>query len=254
MVGVRELKFPISIVHVISHKRNFGKNFADDKDATVDICGLMLDLEVTRNRQRIIVAGAHLKSAKDINGEKIRIKQLSWFVPQLEKYQEKVEKELSKSVPIFFGCDLNGPPINTKGFEPFAYTSIVESNTRFRSMVEEHNKKQTNELEKLNLVDYGYEQQWSAGLSSAYRDALGKEPEYTTWKKRVGGTDQHTIDYIFYQKHKNVFVSKYLNIPSEKEVNHETLIPGWEYPSDHFSILVEFGFDSLANRKNTQTK
>jgi len=61
-------------------------------------------------------------------------------------------------------------------------------------------------------------------------------------KKRVGSQDKHTVDYIFYQKSKDVRVAGYLNIPTEKEVNQETLLPGWEYPSDHFSLMASFEF------------
>ncbi|ETO30615.1 hypothetical protein RFI_06508, partial [Reticulomyxa filosa] len=123
---------------------------------------------------------------------------------------------------------------NTKGFDPLAYMSIVESKRIFEKMIDDHNKKQKNETELLNLTQLRYQPQWGMELNSAYRDALGDEPEFTTWKKRAGGVDKHTIDYIFYQKHKNVYLSKILSIPTEKEIT--------------FPLWLNLNLDSNSNR------
>jgi len=103
-----------------------------------------------------------------------------------------------------------------------------------------HNKTAKKEEDMLNTKDYNYTEKWGVNLSSAYHDVLKAEPAYTTWKKRADGVDKHTIDYILYQPSKDVRVSAYLEIPNEKTVNQETLLPGWEYPSDHFSIMATF--------------
>jgi len=142
---------------------------------------------------------------------------------------------------LFIGCDLNGPPIRSKEFEPFAYGSII-SYAQFHELVELHNKSAEKPEDKLDEKDFGYTDKWGVDLSSAYADALKEEPAYTTWKKRPGGTDKHTVDYIFYQQGKGVNLTSYLEIPDESVVNQDTLLPGWEYPSDHFSIFATFEF------------
>jgi len=95
--------------------------------------------------------------------------------------------------------------------------------------------------EKLDLDLPGYQENYDELLfTSAYKALNGEEPTYTTWKKRKGGEDKHTIDYIFYQRNKGVEVISVLEIPGEKTINPQTLLPGWEYPSDHLAIMAEF--------------
>jgi len=208
-------------------------------DKPIEISALVVHLQLKSSKKEVLVATIHLKSAKDIEGEKIRLKQLARFLPELKKYQESKERP-NFEVPIFIGCDLNGPPIKSKDFDPFAYTSIALPD-KFNELLTAHNKS-SEKAAQINDKELGYTKGWGVNLSSAYRDVLGAEPNYTTWKKRGDGIDQHTIDYIFYQKDKHVRVSKLLSIPTEKEVNQSTFLPGWEYPSDHFSIMAGFEF------------
>jgi len=79
-------------------------------------------------------------------------------------------------------------------------------------------------------------------FASAYKVLTGEEPDYTTWKKRKGGEDKHTLDYLFFQKLKGVEVTSLLEIPTEQTINQECLLPGWEYPSDHLAIMAMFEF------------
>ena len=114
-------------------------------------------------------------------------------------------KDLIKNddgLPMVLCCDLNANPIKNKhGYGPRTYISMTTgSNT-------------------LNL-------------SSAYNKGNGGEPEFTTYKKRKNGEDKHTIDYIFL-KGDGWRVSKLLSIPSDG------MIPNWNYPSDHFSIMAQ---------------
>ena len=124
-----------------------------------------------------------------------------------EKLREKQINLLLKNLiknddnlPIILCCDLNAnPKLNKKGYQPLCYNSLTNS-------------------------DLGYE--------SVYELANGKEPDFTTFKLREKGQDKHTIDYIFINGGKwNVI--KTLNIPNEG------LIPNWNYPSDHFSLMAQ---------------
>jgi len=74
-------------------------------------------------------------------------------------------------------------------------------------------------------------------LSSAYADALGEEPECTTWKRRPKSEIKRTIDYIFHTK--ELKTTQILKIP-EREDMSEALTPSFEYGSDHFALGASF--------------
>lgn len=75
-------------------------------------------------------------------------------------------------------------------------------------------------------------------LDSAY-SVTGSEPPFTSWKIRAGeGEVMHTIDYMFYTKHK-LTVSSLLNMPIERDIG-ENRVPSMSYPSDHFSLVSDF--------------
>lgn len=82
-------------------------------------------------------------------------------------------------------------------------------------------------------------------LDSAYK-VSGSEPPYTTWKIRLGeGEVMHTIDYIFYTKHK-LTVTSILNMPLERDIG-ENRVPSMSYPSDHFSLISDFYFNKTSS-------
>jgi len=139
----------------------------------------------------------HLKSTKAREGEELRERQIRLLFSELIKNEQ--------NLPIILCADLNANPIqNRKGYDPLCYNALTNSELGFRS---------------------------------CYQIALGKEPEYTSWKLRVDGTDKHVLDYIFINNNKWEVVG-YLQIPeAPKEV--KSLIPSWNYPSDHFSLMVE---------------
>lgn len=91
-----------------------------------------------------------------------------------------------------------------------------------------------------------YERCRLLGLKSGMQELMGKEPEFTTCKKRGDHMVRHTIDYIFYDPGSvagvlsNVRPVKYLAIP-------ETLgcLPSWTYPSDHVMLCVVFACDYM---------
>ncbi|ETO18341.1 nocturnin, partial [Reticulomyxa filosa] len=208
----------------------------------VDVPAVMLHLQWTQAKTSglsdCIVVSTHLKSAKDMKGEQTRLEQIHYLAKEILTYQKKVEKENRKNIPTFIGCDLNAPPKDTKGFPPLTYASIVDD-TLFKALLKENKEKQSEHKININIDLY---QEVYDGLrfASAYKSLNGQEPNYTTWKKRKGGEDKHTIDYLFFQKSKGVEVSSLLEIPNEHVVNRESLLPGWEYPSDHFSIMAVF--------------
>jgi len=75
------------------------------------------------------------------------------------------------------------------------------------------------------------------GLRSAYLDALGREPDWTTWKIRAAeGEVRRTIDYIWYR---GLELKGVLSIPPDAQVESVRL-PSWQYPSDHLSLMATF--------------
>lgn len=82
-------------------------------------------------------------------------------------------------------------------------------------------------------------------LDSAYKIS-GSEPQFTSWKIRGGeGEVMHTIDYMFYTKHK-LSVSSILNMPLEKDIG-DNRVPSMSYPSDHFSLVSDFYFNKMSS-------
>merc|ERR1719245_1559649 len=74
------------------------------------------------------------------------------------------------------------------------------------------------------------------GMKSTYHQALGREPVYTTWKRRGDMEYKHTIDYILIS---GAFrVVRVLAPPDESDVEPERF-PSWKYPSDHVALVAE---------------
>ena len=82
------------------------------------------------------------------------------------------------------------------------------------------------------------------GLESAYRSAIqddaeeAQEPPYTTWKVRGEGECCHTIDYVFYSR-QHLAVDQVLPFPTGEQIGPDR-VPSFQYPSDHFSLVVDF--------------
>lgn len=78
-------------------------------------------------------------------------------------------------------------------------------------------------------------------LDSAYRHAPGsdgQEPAYTTWKVRGEGECCHTIDYVFFSR-RHLSVDQVLPFPTGEQIGPDR-VPSFQYPSDHFSLVVDF--------------
>ena len=74
------------------------------------------------------------------------------------------------------------------------------------------------------------------GMQSAYKEVLGEEPRWTTWKRRGVKESKHTIDYILITP--KVGVGQVLRPPEDADMAPERL-PGWRYPSDHVALQAE---------------
>ena len=74
-------------------------------------------------------------------------------------------------------------------------------------------------------------------LSSAYKDVLNKEVDYTTWKFREDGEHIQTLDYIFYSPD-CMRVDSILEMPTGDQIG-ENRLPNFNYASDHFSLLAD---------------
>lgn len=124
------------------------------------------------------------------------------------KYLEKVLSEVTVDFPVIICGDFNAEP-NEKVYQVF----------------------------RESIMDLG----------SAYchLSPQEEEPSFTTWKIR-GGTHgknkevAHCIDYIWYSRSELRPISL-LKFPSEDEIGKDRL-PSLSYPSDHLSLVVDFGF------------
>lgn len=76
-------------------------------------------------------------------------------------------------------------------------------------------------------------------LTSTYADALGGEPEYTTWKRRPPpkGEVKRTIDYMFHTK--EFKTTQILKLPLREDMDEE-LTPSFMYGSDHFALAAAY--------------
>ena len=75
-------------------------------------------------------------------------------------------------------------------------------------------------------------------LQSAYKEAMGEEPSFTTWKIRQNVVTKHTIDYIWFS-HDIFSVVSYLKLPEEGDVP-EYGFPSFKSPSDHVALCCNF--------------
>ena len=90
-------------------------------------------------------------------------------------------------------------------------------------------------------------------FDSAYRQQTedGPEPPYTTWKVRGDGESCHTIDYVFFSRN-HLNVDQVLPFPTDTQIG-KGRVPSLQYPSDHFSLVVDFDLlSSEATASNSE--
>jgi len=139
----------------------FGKDYEEVK---VDVVGLSIMFESKENNKKFMIVVSHLKSAKDADGETTRLQQLNHLLPKVKELNEMIQKELKENIPIFFSADLNAAPINSKGYPPYAYYSIVKSdefNELIKKSEEQHANNNDNDNIPINPPSSNYNQQLS---------------------------------------------------------------------------------------------
>lgn len=107
-------------------------------------------------------------------------------------------------IPQILLADLNGESSEnvTRDYEPKAHPFIVESE-----------------------------------FQSAYKQVLGAEPDFTSWKYRANDEFRYTIDFIFHTK--DITPRAVLSMPSEDQFDPKLLLPSMVLPSDHLPLVAE---------------
>ena len=150
----------------------------------------------------VFVVVTHLKASKDAKGELDRAQQIVQLFDRVAA--------LRGDLPCIAVMDMNAAP-ETSASAPYPAAAYPAA------------------------LSHG-----ALRVGSAYARALGSEPAWTTWKRRVGafkaGEAKHTIDYIFTTA--DIAVTRVLNVPDDASVV-ETRLPGWEYPSDHVALRAD---------------
>merc|ERR1711879_48197 len=146
------------------------------------------------------MGGIHLKSTKASKGEKMRLQ-------QAQEVRELLKNKFPGRKIILCG-DLNGecPERKTVDYEPKAYPWLVAKE--------------------------------GGNLKSAYKESLGKEPLFTSWKLRKGKTDKefkYTIDFVFTSP--EVMALSALKMPSEDNFTPGILLPNEKCGSDHLPLV-----------------
>ena len=148
----------------------------------------------------LLFATTHLCAAKSSVGETVRAQQMRELVEALQEVSSRLQAAGSVLM-----LDMNAsPPHGTMTYESEAYPLATDEP--------------------------------SSGLRSAYKDVLGAEPAYTTWKRRGESEVRHTIDYVLVSP--RVRVHRVLQPPDPSGVDARRL-PGWRYPSDHIALAAE---------------
>lgn len=182
--------------------------FVDAKAKPCKQVGLYVTLRNKQNQQPFVVVASHNKSgekAKDLPAKKA----------QAEFVADLIKREVGDDIPVIFACDFN-TNTTTKAYQAF----------------EEKNQK------------------IGPQMISSYKTAgSGRETSYTTSKWRKGGPQldklgktTQTIDFIFYSQ-KDWDVRSTLSIPDQSTLE-PLLMPGWRYPSDHFSLVADLELKS----------
>jgi len=109
-----------------------------------------------------------------------------------------------KDIPRILLADLNGESSEnvTRGYEPKAYPFITDS-----------------------------------GFQSAYKEVLGAEPDFTSWKFRAKEEFRYTIDFMFHTK--DITPKSVLLMPSTDQFDPKLLLPSITMPSDHLPLVTE---------------
>ncbi|XP_066148228.1 nocturnin isoform X2 [Euwallacea fornicatus] len=173
---------------------------------------LLMVLKIKQTGQEICVATTHLKAKHSALLATLRNEQGKDLLQFVE--------QKAGDRPLILSGDFNAEP------EEPVYSTILKGDSNFASA-------------------------YAEGNSTSPKDRVpsaNREPPYTTWKIREEGEICHTIDYVFYTQNK-LDLEGVLEFPSEKDIG-ENRVPNLSYPSDHFSLVCDFGIRTENESEN----
>ena len=213
----------------------------------------------------IIVAATHLKAGKASSNEQIRNLQMQEVLQALEKHQQQAINTSSSSTtqrsspPIIFAGDFNSDPSESGS----CIQRILQTNEGTDDSDASSSTSTLSLKSAYPLPDDGSSKRNTAADDDD--DGDGSSPitrttsTYTTWKKRGDTTSKRIIDFIFHNGHREkkqttkkkdsttttrsdlpFQCTHVLEIPNDKLVETNHLLPSLKYPSDHLAIGAKF--------------
>ncbi|KAG5176946.1 Endonuclease/exonuclease/phosphatase [Tribonema minus] len=164
--------------------------------------------------KHFVLATTHLKADKSAEGEAVRAQQARQLLAEVGKFRDRAAAGLglasAEALPVIVTGDMNATPHASADYGALCYAELSTSALRLRS---------------------------------AY--PLAGDDAFTTWKIRPckdgsGGMREtrHTIDYVLYAGEGCEAVAR-VAMPTAQECG-ESRVPSFMYPSDHFSLVVDF--------------
>lgn len=155
-------------------------------------------------------------------------------------------KDVAKGRPILLSGDFNAEPS-----EP-VYSTVLNNSLGLSSAYAELLSRSSSTADTnsnhSNQENAKEQEHASDEVAASRAEAMAEhEPSYTTWKIREdGGEVCHCIDYVFYSRD-TFSVENCLMFPNADEVG-KNRVPSFKYPSDHFSLAVDF---QIRNENNS---
>jgi len=207
------------------------------------------------SKEKLAVCTLHLESKKETKGEEIRVNQLwnALYWLNFKKYTDDLTNTWHD-----MGIDKNKKGVEI-GREVRTYPdlNIGDVMTKYKVIITgDFNAERTLSYdEKGKIVQPGaVGVPYLAGFKSFYDEVYGGDLPWTSWKKRPAGrTDKYAIDYIFGSK-KTKGINVLGPVPDGTDAfDKNTLLPNWNYGSDHISLVVDFTLDEGHTPKKMKT-
>lgn len=194
----RESTVAVAATHTLHYER-----LTPDGEATGESANQVAIISEMRTRDGnvpFVVAVSHLLAMKTAEGERARAQQMAQL---LRRTGEVAAAAAVPTTATVICLDANAAPNESASarYPPEAYPAAL-----------------------------------AHGMRSAYAEALGAEPAWTTYKKRGARVAKHVIDYILLSP--GVRVRRVLLPPADDDLDASAL-PGWRYPSDHVALMAE---------------
>jgi len=74
-------------------------------------------------------------------------------------------------------------------------------------------------------------------FQSAYKQVLGAEPDFTSWKVRAHEVFRYTVDFVFHTK--EITPRSVVLMPGNDQFDPDLLLPSMKNPSDHLALVTE---------------